>query len=88
MGESGDQLQRTGSATPSPAQALTTEKIKTCKQAVPLYWQGHVFFCFSIHVMFTDVLRKFQQSRENEGRDSVQPQDAFMTMIGPSQKKG
>lgn len=44
MGESGDQLQRTGSATPSPAQALTTEKVKIGKQAVPLYWPGHVLF--------------------------------------------
>lgn len=51
MGKSCDQLQRTGSVTPSSAQALTTEKIKTEKQAVPLYWQGHVIFCFSIHVI-------------------------------------
>lgn len=33
MGETGDQLQRTGSATPPPAHALTTEDIKTNKQA-------------------------------------------------------
>lgn len=46
MGESGDQLQRTGSATPSPAQALTTEKIKTDKQAGPLYWQGLFFSAY------------------------------------------
>lgn len=59
-GKSCDQLQRTGSVTPSSAQALTTEKIKTEKQAVPLYWQGHVLFCFSVHVTSTDMLVKFE----------------------------
>lgn len=45
MGESGDQLQRTGSSTPPPAHALTIEKIKTKKQAVSL--------CFTINFVST-----------------------------------
>lgn len=42
MGESGDQLQRTGSSTPPPAHTVTIEKIKSNKRAVSLYWQGCV----------------------------------------------
>lgn len=69
MGESGDQLQRTGSATPSPAQRKTSRP--TSEQSVPLYQQEHVLSASAFMLLSTDMLKML----------SVQPHDAFMTMI-------